>query len=92
MANAEGEPKTAGKRIDCCESMELALNYASASERRVAGLQVVHVFDVKTGGLVWSPVGYVIPDRGRGKEKVRGSTTLVRLCPFCGAKQPGRPG
>lgn len=75
----------------CCEPMEDALRFATESPRKVSGLQYLHVFNSKTGQHVWSPVGYVLPTRGRGATKTEGSTRIVQFCPFCGKKQKGRP-
>lgn len=77
------------RREDCCHILGSVLDHAKESVRTVAGLQQGHVLiEMKRW---WSPIVYVLPNRGRGKAQIKGFTAIMAYCPFCGKKQPGRP-
>lgn len=90
---AEPKPPAVPKEAEqvdrdwCCPLMRQCLNYANthntASNKRLAGLQVGHVFS-PTGGYKYSPIVYVMPARGRGKAQTPTVNALVDYCPFCG--------
>lgn len=87
--NAIETVDTEKEAVSCCHILASAVAFSRASPRPVPGLQQGHVLsNMRTW---WSPIVYVVPNRGRGASKVHGLTAVMAYCPFCGKKQPGRP-
>lgn len=76
----------------CCKALTELVRLAETSvakNRRVAGLQVAHVFSESTGQYKFSPLVYVVPGRGQGKARERPKHILIQYCPFCGRRLDG---
>lgn len=94
MANLGKVPPEADVARDwCCKALtelvRLADVAAAHPHRRIAGLQVAHVFDSNTGRYKFSPLVYFIPGRGQGKAREKSKNILINYCPFCGRKLDG---
>lgn len=72
--------------MKCCSLMRDVLEYAAQRETYPPGLRMHQAFNLTTMKPTRALLIYHLPGRGRGKERKRSETLMVRNCPFCGAE------